>query len=309
MSSVRISKFADAAQDALAKAWGAYLATRPLGVSFFGDSSIVNSTLINSLLQLQMRAQSQGKNISIVSGQKIVNSPEAFKKALEDKPKEEPKPSQPTPTGPQPKPEEQKEDKEAEKAKKEAPKLPKDQVTLTWKKYLKGKGLYGGDENDPKIDDAFGTAVASLEKQLSSIIPTTRGMIWQGNQVNPQVTPQEFEEALKMAQEFKKKETDKSKTAFRKNVALIKRAFPTLDALGPPDYEEKQSMPTARPSRDDTDYSYSPEESNHNGVAVNKMPKKQESDEDPEEQFEKPTTNIDDRMEKLVELMTKIEKR
>ena len=269
-------------QDSLAKEWAQYLSTKPLGVAFSGDPTKSTPELITALQNLQSEIQMQkGKMIPLVSGYEIIQTPQAVKSVVKV-PVQQPKPQQQLP---QPQ-----------------TITTKDQMTLRWKKYLNQRGLYSGDVTSSEMDAAFKQAMLVVEAELSEIVPPTKGMVWQGNQVNPAVSPQEFEAAMVLAKKYQVKKSENESS-------LLKKAQATLDALGPPDeYDQKPSATKPGLSREDTDTTYHPLESNHQGVMVNKIPKK---DEKPEKKPQKPVApkmKLDDRMLKLIDLMNKSEK-
>jgi len=299
----------DDQQNQLAQAWTSYLATRPLGVSFFGVTDRVTSNLIMILQTLAQRIQQEtGKAINFTSGSKIVADPSAAQNALQvAKPKVE-----------EPKPVEQTKEKTEEVIAPEG-----NTMVLAWKEYLKNKGMYTGDVASGETDQLFSQSMAQLDNALSSIIPTTKGMVWDGSSIGKDVTPQEYDEAMKLAADFKK-----NKTASKKQ--LLKRAQPTLDALGPP-AETEDERPGATNFTINQDKmegrSFHPWYSEHNGVQVNKLPgngKKENMSDDVKpsnediieanqgavvENKETPAKgNIDDRMISLMNLIQESEK-
>lgn len=83
---------------------------------------------------------------------------------------------------------------------------PKDQLSLRFKKYLNENGLYRGNIEDPSYDPEFIAGLKKLEEIISSGLERTAkappnsaaGLIWQGNQINQETSPEDIEAALKL---------------------------------------------------------------------------------------------------------------
>jgi hypothetical protein len=99
-----------------------------------------------------------------------------------------------------------------------------DQNIIDWKNYLKNHTQYSGDTYTDTIDDDFKDKMIQLESVLSKEIPGIEGLIWQRNTncINPNISIQDYEEALKLLSDSKQNKIQSFAQA-------------TFDALGPPD--------------------------------------------------------------------------
>lgn len=99
-------------------------------------------------------------------------------------------------------------------------------LILAFKAYLKSKGMYSGDISNPIADAQLIQSLQTIERKIAEALDNTAvvGMLWQGNKINPQATPQDTEKALKLIEAH----------------TLKKDAQATVDAF---DVDEYQSEP------------------------------------------------------------------
>jgi hypothetical protein len=192
-------------EDPVVKEWQNYLKTAPLGISYAGPvDGKYNPELLTAAKALEAKLKEQGKQTSIVSSDKITASSAQVKTEVD----------------------------QLAAAQKSAP--PNIKV---WKEYAKNHG-YTGNVDSPDIDANFKQTMLNLEGKLSHDVPSITGMLWQGNAPNPNLTPAQYEEALKLLQTAKAKAKKASVYEFvekpNRFVAFTKMAQPTLDELGPP---------------------------------------------------------------------------
>ena len=203
--------------------------------------------------------------------------------------------------------------------------LPKHSQVSEWKKFLQNKGLYSGDVNSEDADDAFKTAMVALEGSITKEVPSVAGMIWQNAAINPQASIEDVQEALKLIEDYKKPEqkrasalSDLNNTESNIQTELSAFAQATLDALGPPTADDfigtpfKQMFVTQEASKLN---SFNPTKPSQNqGAFISDVPSK------PSQKHQKNTapvvvskekgnlSNIDNRMDQLVNLMEIIKK-
>jgi hypothetical protein len=101
-----------------------------------------------------------------------------------------------------------------EKAKKSDGAKSKSKI-IEFKKYLKSMGMYSGDVESEDTDQDFIAALQNIEKQLAKDVGNDAfiGLIWQGNGINPQTSPEDVSAALNIA---KKKKKSSKRTAWHK---------------------------------------------------------------------------------------------
>ena len=107
---------------------------------------------------------------------------------------------------------------------------------IEFKKYLKSIGLYAGDVESDVADPQLITALQGIEKQLAKAIGNDAviGLIWQGNGINAQTSPEDVANALAL---IKKKKTAQSLDTFdveeyQENGPAATKFVPTADDTG-----------------------------------------------------------------------------
>jgi len=159
-----------------------------------------------------------------------------------------------------------------------------------WKEYLKSNNLYHNEDLSPEIDDEFKIAMINLESTLSNDIPSIKNLIWQNNQPNPNISLEDYQNAIKLLNIKKQKQS-------------IAQA--NLDDLGPP--PDRTDLPLAMKFMQTGDDSKlatgDPDTAQHQGVMNNKIPAKKPS----ETKIQNTTNNnsINKRMIELEKLLQK----
>jgi hypothetical protein len=261
--------------EATVKQWEAFLATSPLGVSYGGgQTGKVSPALQNAHRQLVQKIQSAlNRPLNITLDQPPTVAQNLVGEVQKKQQAEQPAPQQP--------PQEQ-------------PKTGQGELVKAWRGYLKV-----GDPNNPQSDPQLAQAITAAETKISSVIPSAKGIIWQGNQINPQVPPAEYDAALKLlqqhSQEAKPAETE-PKTA---------TAMPTLDALGPPPTREEQPMATkfVMSDEDTKIQTGDPRETQQQGITAIKLPAAKKK-----RKRKGRKLTMDERLLRLVDLMAETKK-
>jgi hypothetical protein len=263
------------ADEATVKQWETFLASSPLGVSYSGQTGQVTPALQTAINQLALKLQQTlGRPVNLT-----VYDPASAQKLFQEAQQAKQKPEAPGQKPAQP-----------------AQKTSQGELIKAWRAYLKV-----GDANNPQPDQQLIQAITAAEGKISSVVPSAKGIIWQGNQINPQVPPSEYDTALKLLQQAKPadKPVEQPKTAV---------AMPTLDALGPPPGRDEQPSATKFVlSDEDTKIETGdPMETQMNGVMVNKLPKRPRRRRRRRCKGRRPT--MDDRLLRLVDLMADMKK-
>lgn len=134
-----------------------------------------------------------------------------------------------------------------------------------WKEYLKANNLYHSDDLSPEINDEFKLAMINLESTLSNDIPSIKNLLWQNNQPNPNISLEDYQNAIKLLNIKKQKQS---------------KAQANMDDLGPPPNREDLPLATKfLQTGDDSKLATGdPDTAQHQGVMNNKIPAKKPSE-------------------------------
>lgn len=105
---------------------------------------------------------------------------------------------------------------------------------IDFKKYLKSIGMYDGDVNSDQADHQFIGALQKIERDIAKAIgnDSVIGLIWQGNGINAQTSPEDIQNALSL---IKQKKTAQSLDTFEVNQdanPIATKTVPTQDDMG-----------------------------------------------------------------------------
>jgi hypothetical protein len=168
-----------------------------------------------------------------------------------------------------------------------------DQKILEFKSFLTQLGLYHGNTSDPTTDPAFITAAQALEEKIqtalekasSKPVPPMKGMIWQGNHINPQTSVADVIQALKLIQQAQQR---------------VKSGQATVDTFDTEEYQTQQPI-AFKPNPNREDYNIEtgdPDETQQIGEFQEKIPAEMPED--------APDTTMDDRVLELNKLMNQL---
>jgi hypothetical protein len=160
---------------------------------------------------------------------------------------------------------------------------------IAWKKYLTTKALYSGPINkDNNLE--FKSAIKNLESLLTKHSPSIKGMIWKNNTVNKNVSIVDVNNALNLLSKF---------------------AQADLDALGPPDADQRGTIINQMFLSQDMKNSDNWSESNNQnqGREGSTIPKNlNPSGKKITQEIPQKHQNIDDRMKALTDLLENVKK-
>lgn len=191
----------------LAEQWKNYLRSSPYGVGYSGpDGDDVDDALASAIARLEGKLARKRKDsslfYSIISGKDIKKSPTQFDALMkgEGEEAEEETADDVSPTTP-----------------------PSSDIHIVWKKYLNSIGQYSKEDlDDPNPNPQIMSKMKLLEDYIAKYVPSAKGMIVVNNQIDPKITPDEYNKAVQL---------------IKKHKDIFKSAQAKLDEIGPVDQQ------------------------------------------------------------------------